>query len=80
MCCIVCLNLISYFLGILAVFPIGDTVWTMDNNILSRMGYNSIQLSIKLPDNSDVNVILTSPYQASAKIGMCIHTCYIGQS
>ena len=52
------------------MFPVGDTIWSMDNDMLLSMGYNSKQLSIKLPKNSDVNVIISSPYQASAVIGM----------
>ena len=52
------------------MFPVGDTIWTMDNNTLLRMGYDSIQLSIKLPENDNVNVIISSPYQATAVIGM----------
>ena len=52
------------------MFPAGNTTWTMDNNRLLSMGYDSIQLSIKLPKNSDANVIISSPYQANAVIGM----------
>ena len=57
-------------LGILAVFPVGDTIWTMNDSMLLSVGYDSMQLGIKLPENSDVNVIISSPYQASAVIGM----------
>ena len=64
------MNITPVPLGILAVFPIGDTVWTIDNNMLLSMGYDSMQLSIKLPENADVNIIISSPYQASAVIGM----------
>ena len=63
-------------LGILAVFPVGDTIWTMDNNMLLSMGYDSIQLSIKLPENSDINVIISSPYQAFAVIGKYLKMIY----
>jgi len=51
------------------VFPAGITIWTMDNNKLLNMGYNKVQLSIKLPQNSDVNLIISPPYQAYAAIG-----------
>lgn len=43
----------------------------MDNNNLSNMGHGNLQLSIKLPKNSDVNVIISPPYQADVVIGMC---------
>ena len=57
------------------MFPAGDTIWTMDNNKLLSMGYDNLQLSIKLPKNLDINVIISPPYQASAVIGMyCLIT------
>ena len=62
--------LLNDLLGILAVFPVGNTVWTMDNNKLLSMGHDNLQLSIKLPENSDVNVIISPPYQANVVIGM----------
>jgi len=52
------------------VFPAGDTIWTMDNNKLLSMGYDNLQLGIKLPKNPDINVIISPPYQANAVIGM----------
>ena len=52
------------------MFPAGNTTWIMDNNRLLSMGHDIIQLSIKLPKNSDANVIISSPYQANAVIGM----------
>ena len=58
------------------MFPVGETVWTMDDNMLLSMGYDNLQLSIKLPKNSDVNVIITYPYQANAVVGMCPKLCY----
>ena len=64
----------NYCLGILAVFPVGITTWTMNNDILLSMGHDSLQLSIKLPENSNINMIITSPYQANAVIG--IHLNY----
>ena len=36
-----------------------------------------MQLNIKLPENSDINVIISSPYQVSAVIGMHFDLIYI---
>ena len=58
------------------MFSPGDTTWTMDNNLLN-MGYHNLQLNIKLPDNSDVNVIISPPYQANAVFGMYICTFWL---
>ena len=44
----------------------------MDTNVLLSISYDSIKLSIPLPNNPDINVIVTSPYQASARIGMYV--------
>ena len=51
----------------------------MDNNNLIEMGYEFLQLSIKLPENSDVNVIISSPYEANAVVGMyfCVIMVYV---
>ena len=53
------------------MFAVNDTIWTMDNQKLLSMGYDYIELSIKLPENPYINVIISPPYQASAIIGMC---------
>ena len=52
------------------MFSPGDTTWTMNNHTLLNMGYDKLQLNIKLPINSDVNVIISFPYQANAVFGM----------
>ena len=63
------------------MFPVGITTWTMNHNILLSMGHDSLQLSIKLPENSNVNIIITSPYQANAVIGRQLnyssYVCFI---
>ena len=65
-------NFNTCFLGIVAMFAVNDTIWTMDNKKLLSMGYDYMQLSIKLPENPYINVIILPPYQASAIIiGMC---------
>ena len=66
------IELQNYCLGMLAIFPVGNTSWTMDNHNLLSMGHDNLQLSIKLPENSDVNVIISLPYQANAVIGMYV--------
>ena len=44
--------------------------------MLLSMGHDSMQLSIKLPKNPDVNVIISSPNQAFAVIGMHFKLMY----
>ena len=70
--CCVCIisKLIINLSAIVAVFPVGDTIWTMDHNKLFNMGHSNVQLSIKLPEKSDVDLIISSPYKANAVIGM----------
>ena len=45
--------------------------------MLLNMEQDSLQLSIKLPDNPDVNMIITSPYKANVLIGMQLNYCVI---
>ena len=49
-------------------FPVGDTIWTMDNMIILEMNYDRLLLSIHLPENS-VNIVKSYPHNANATVG-----------
>ena len=67
----------NFLIGILAIFPVGVTSWTMNNNMLLSMGQDNLKLSIKLPENPDINMIMASPYKANVIIGMRLNYCVI---
>ena len=52
----------------IATFPAGDTIWTMDNVILLRLGYDRLSLSIELSENS-INIVKSFPQNANATVG-----------
>ena len=52
----------------IATFPAGDTIQTMDNMILLRLGYDKLLLSIQLSESS-IKVVKSVPYNANATVG-----------
>lgn len=52
----------------MATFLAGDTVWTMNNTMLLRTGYERLLLSINLSEKP-VNIIKSFPYKANATVG-----------
>ena len=52
----------------LAIFPAGNTVWTMDNMILLRLGYDSLVLSIQLSENP-ISIVKSFPHSVNATVG-----------